>query len=69
MYNDNDIINFFRDMKSIGDICKENNIDPSNIVKLTASKKARHLVAIEIIKEYLKFLEKIILYKGDDFNE
>lgn len=59
--NDFDIIMQFKNMKSIGDICKELNIDYSNLIRGKSTKENEHKVAQELKLE----LYKINLYMGE----
>lgn len=58
---DFDIIMQFKNMKSIGDICKELNIDYSNLIRGKSTKENEHKVAQELKLE----LYKINLFMGE----
>ena len=64
--NDKEIIKKYRTMKKIQNICDENNIDSSNLIKGTTTKENEKLVADEIIKEIVSFINDF--YKRDDDN-
>ena len=64
--NDEELIKEYRKLKNVGDICREFNIDHSNIIKATTSKENKHLVAKEIIKEVMKMYGLVQLYLGDN---
>ncbi len=56
-----DFINAYKKMRSLSNVCKENNIDQSNLIRKKITSENEKIIVHELKKEIMKLFDIIIL--------
>lgn len=56
-----DFINAYKKMRSLSNVCKENNIDQSNLIRKKITSENEKIIVDELKKEIMKLFDIIIL--------
>lgn len=56
-----DFINAYKKMRSLSNVCKENNIDQSNLIRKKITSENEKIIVNELKKEIMKLFDIIIL--------